>query len=122
MGNSIIARPEWLAVHPEAMRAFVKCAIFAVKKSIADPAGAIAALKKYNSLVNDKLELESLGFSNTKAILTDNVKKNGISSFSAQRLDQVLAQISDALGIAKPARDEVWTPAYLPSSQALMLQ
>jgi NitT/TauT family transport system substrate-binding protein len=122
LGNSVIARPEWATGHPEVMRAFVKCAIFAVKKSIADPAGAIAALKKYNSLVNEKLELESLGFSNSRAILTDNVKKNGISSFSAQRLDQVLGQISDALGIAKPAGNEVWTATYLPSSRGLMLQ
>jgi NitT/TauT family transport system substrate-binding protein len=116
LGNSVIVRPEWATGHPETMRAFVKCAIRGVKQSIADPASAIAALKKYNSLIDEKLELESLGFSNTRAILTDNVKKNGISSFSSERLDQMLAQISDALAISKPAGNELWTPAYLPSS------
>jgi NitT/TauT family transport system substrate-binding protein len=121
-GNSIIVKPEWAASHSEPMRAFVKCAILAAKQTVADPTGAIAALKRHNPLIDETLELDALDFSNNNAVLTDNVRKNGISSFSAERLDQLLAQLSDALAISKPAASEVWTPAYLPSSEGLKIQ
>ena len=104
------------------MRAFAKCAVLAAKQTVADPAGAIAALKKYNPLIDEKLELDALDFSNNKAVLTDDVKKNGISSFSAERLDDLLAKLSDALGIAKPAGSDVWTVAYLPSRDDRKIQ
>jgi NitT/TauT family transport system substrate-binding protein len=104
------------------MRAFVSCAIGAARETIANPAGAIASLKKYNPLIDEKLELDALDFSNNKAVLTDEVKRNGISSFSSERLDELLARLSDALGIPKPAGSDVWTSAYLPPREGLKLQ
>ena len=121
-GNSIIVKPEWAVGHADAMRAFVKCAIHAAKQTIANPTGAIAALKKYNPLIDEKLELDALDFSNNKAVLTEDVKKNGISSFSPERLDQLLIKLSDALAIAKPAGNEVWSSAYLPPREGLKIQ
>ncbi len=121
-GNSVVVKKQWASAHPEAMRGFVKCAVTAVKLSIAKPEQSIAWLKKYNSLIDERFELQGLEFSNKLAIITDETRKNGLSTFSKERLDQILTQISDALQVKKPAQDEVWVPEYLPSQAELKLQ
>jgi NitT/TauT family transport system substrate-binding protein len=120
-GNSVIVKPDWAAAHPDVMRAFVKCAVAGVKGSIADPKYAIATLKKFNTMLDDKTESTALEFSTTRAILTDDVKKYGMSAMDPKRLDQVLTQVADALQLPKPAPADVWTPAYLPPRAELML-
>jgi NitT/TauT family transport system substrate-binding protein len=120
-GNSVIVKPEWAAAHPDAMRAFVKCAVAGVKGSIADPTYAIASLKKFNSMADDKTESTALEFSTTRAILTDDVKRYGLSAMEPKRLDRVLTQVADALQLPRPAPADVWTAAYLPPAAELML-
>jgi NitT/TauT family transport system substrate-binding protein len=121
-GNSVIVKPEWAAAHPDVMRAFLKCAVVGIKGSIADPKNAIATLKKFNTMLNDKTESTALEFSTTKAILTDDVKKLGLSAMEPQRLDRVLTQVADALQLPRPVPADVWTDAYLPPREELMLK
>jgi NitT/TauT family transport system substrate-binding protein len=120
-GNSVIVKKGWAKAHPEAMRSFVKCAAEAIRMSIENPEQSIAWLKKYNSLIDEKFELQALNFSNKLAIVTDETRKSGLSTFSSERLDQILTQISDALGVQKPSQDDVWTVDYLPSADRLKL-
>lgn len=120
-GNSVIVNPDWAAAHADVMRAFVKCAVAGVKGSIADPKYAIATLKKFNTMLDDKTESTALEFSTTRAILTDDVKKLGMSAMEPGRFDRVLTQVSDALQVPKPAPADVWTSAYLPPREELML-
>jgi NitT/TauT family transport system substrate-binding protein len=121
-GNSVVVKRQWAQAHPDAMRAFVDCAVVGIKKSIADPNAAITSLKKYNTLVNEPLELEGLNFSTHDAVLTDVVKKTGLSTFTNERLDQILTQINDALGVKKSAAGDIWVPDYLPAKEELKLQ
>jgi NitT/TauT family transport system substrate-binding protein len=121
-GNSVVVKKQWASAHSEAMRAFVKCSVAAIKMSIANPEQSIAWLKKYNSLIDEKFELQGLLFSNSLAIVTPETKKNGLSTFSSERLDQILTQVSDALGVKKPAADDIWIPDYLPPVDQLKLQ
>jgi len=121
-GNSIIVKPEWAAAHADTMRAFIKCAVVGIKGSIADTKYAIVSLKKFNTMLDDKIESTALDFSNTRAILTDDVKKYGLSAMEPKRLDRVLGQVADALQIPKPAASDVWTAAYLPPRDELMLK
>jgi NitT/TauT family transport system substrate-binding protein len=120
-GNSVVVKKQWAESHPEAMRAFVKCAVTGIKRSIVDPTQAITWLQKYNNLIDPEAELRGLNFSNRVAIITDESKKNGISTFSNERLDQILTQISGALNIQKPAPSEIWTASYLPPADELKL-
>ena len=120
-GSSVIAKMQWANAHPEAMRAFVKCAVVGIKAAIANPKQAISWLKKYNSLVDEDHELEGLNFSNRTAIVTEESKKNGLSTFSNELLDRILTQITGALNVKKPAPDDIWTPEYLPSAAELKL-
>jgi NitT/TauT family transport system substrate-binding protein len=120
-GNSVVVKKKWAEDHPEAMRAFVKCAVDGIKRSIQDPKQSIAWLRKYNSLMVPEVELRGLDFSNRVSIITEESKKDGISTFSRERLDQVLTQVSSALNIKKPAEDDIWTARYLPSADELKL-
>jgi NitT/TauT family transport system substrate-binding protein len=121
-GNSVVVKKQWASAHPDAMRAFVKCSVSAIEMSIANPEQSIAWLKKYNSLIDEKFELQGLEFSNSLAIVTPETKKNGLSKFSSERLDQILTQVSDALGTKKAAADDIWVPDYLPPVDQLKLR
>jgi NitT/TauT family transport system substrate-binding protein len=120
-GNAVITKPAWAAAHADAMKAFVGCAVEGVQASIADPQAAVASLKPFEPLVDEKIEMASLAFSTNDAILTENVKKNGLSQVDPARMDRVLTQISDAIGIAKPAMADVYTAAYLPPPAAMKI-
>jgi NitT/TauT family transport system substrate-binding protein len=113
-GNAVIVKPAWAAAHAEVMRSFVKCAISGIQGTIRDPKGSVELMKKFSSMVDEKKELDGLKFSTTRAVYTDDVKKNGLSDVAPQRLDVALTQISDAMGIKKPAPSDVWNPEYLP--------
>ncbi|MCP6769724.1 hypothetical protein NL529_33245, partial [Klebsiella pneumoniae] len=72
-------------------------------------------------MVDQKSELDALDFSTTRAVYTDDVKKNGLSEVTEARLDSGLTQIADAMGIPKPPASEIWTPAYLPPQSERMI-
>jgi NitT/TauT family transport system substrate-binding protein len=120
-GNSVMVKPDWAAAHAEIVRSFVKCAIAGIKGTIRDPEGAIATMQKFSSMVDQKSEMDALGFSTPRAVYTDDVKKNGLSEVTADRLDKSLTQIADAMGFPKPAASEVWTSAYLPPQKERMI-
>lgn len=120
-GNAILAKPAWAAAHPEAMKSFVACSADGIKDSIKNPRAAIASLKPFNSMVDDTQALRELNFSNQFSILTPDVLKHGLSSVDPDHLERVVTQVSDSLGIARPALDRVWTAAYLPPAQDLMV-
>jgi NitT/TauT family transport system substrate-binding protein len=121
-GNSVIVKPAWAAAHPDAMRSFVKCAIEGIRGTIRDPQGSIVMMRKFSSMVDEQKELDALNFSTTRAVYTDDVKKNGLSDVTPERLEAALTQISDAMGIAKPAASDVWTSAYLPPRNERMIE
>jgi NitT/TauT family transport system substrate-binding protein len=120
-GNSVIVKPDWAAAHAEIVRSFVKCAVAGIKGTMRDPKGAIATMQKFSSMVDQKSEMDALAFSTTRAVYTDDVKKNGLSEVTADRLDKSLTQIADAMGFPKPAASEVWTSAYLPPQKERMI-
>jgi NitT/TauT family transport system substrate-binding protein len=121
-GNAVFVRPAWAEAHADIVRSFVKCAISGIQGTIRDPDGAIKLMTRFSSLVDEKKELDALQFSTTRAVYTDDVKKNGLSDVTPQRLDAALTQISDAMGITKPSPSDVWTSAYLPPQGERMIE
>jgi len=117
-GPSLVTTTTWAEAHPEAATSFVRCIAEALKLEIADPQAAVAAVKARNSMLEDQLEIVAQKFSDT-LVLTDNVRKNGLSQVTRDRLESALKQISAALGIPTPAADRVWTDKYLPPAAEL---
>jgi NitT/TauT family transport system substrate-binding protein len=121
-GNAVIVKPTWAAAHADVIRSFVKCAIAGIQGTIRDPKGSVELMKNFSSMVDTKKELDALKFSTTRAVYTDDVKKNGLSDVTPEELDHELTQISDAMGLKKPAPSVVWTSAYLPPRNERMIE
>jgi len=121
-GNAVIVKPAWAGAHADAMRLFVKCAIAGIRGSIRHPEDSVELMKKYSSMVDVRKEIDALKFSTTRAVYTDDVKKNGLSDVTPKRLDSALTQISDAMGLKKPAPSDVWTSEYLPPQSERMIE
>lgn len=120
-GPSLVTTATWAEAHPEAATSFVRCIAEALKAEIADPKAAVAAVKARNSMLDEQLELAAQKFADT-LVLTDNVRQNGLSHVTRDRLERTLKQVSGALGIPTPAPDRVWTDKYLPPAAELKVE
>ncbi len=121
-GNAIIVNPAWAKANATAMKGILKCAAVGIKYAVANPAKSVATLKKYNSLVDEKNEQESLEFVSETSTVSDDVRKNGLSMFSDERLRSVLDQVAKAMGTAPLKADQIWDNSYLPPASDLMLK
>lgn len=120
-GNAVIASPEMLK-NPNAIKGFIKATAKAWKEVIADPKVGIAAAKKRDPLIDEKVEMERLQMSLANNIVTSYVKANGMGNVDKARLDRALAQLSQAIGLkVTPKADDVFTAEFLPSQQDLMV-
>lgn len=120
-GNAIIASPAMLK-DPAAIRGFIRATAKAWKEVIADPKVGIAAAKKRDALIDEKVEMERLQMSLATNVLTPYVKKNGMGNVDTARLDRSLAQLSQALGLkSTPKAADVFTAEFLPNKQDLMV-
>jgi NitT/TauT family transport system substrate-binding protein len=113
-GNAVIVKSSWAAAHEQPLKSFLVCAVDGMKGAIADTAAAVASLKPYNSMLDERQATAELGFSNSFSILTPNVRANGLSAVDPVRLDRILGLVSSAYGFPKPRADQVWSGAYLP--------
>ena len=113
-GNGIIIAPE-LANNPAAVTGFIRATVKAWKEVIATPALGIAAARKRDPLIDEKLELERLDISLKSNILTPWVKANGMGDVDPERFAKALGEVADAFGLpAAPAADKVFTNKFLP--------
>ncbi|MGE0658940.1 MAG: ABC transporter substrate-binding protein [Reyranellaceae bacterium] len=120
-GNAIIAAPAMLK-DPAAIRGFIRATAKAWKEVIADPKVGIAAAKKRDALIDEKVEMERLQMSLATNVLTPYVKKNGMGNVDTARLDRSLAQLAQALGLkSTPKAADVFTAEFLPNKQDLMV-
>lgn len=120
-GNAIIASPAMLK-DPAAIRGFIRATAKAWKEVIANPKVGIAAAKKRDALIDEKVEMERLQMSLATNVLTPYVKKNGMGNVDTARLDRSLAQLSQALGLKiTPKAADVFTAEFLPNKQDLMV-
>lgn len=113
-GNGVIVSPE-LANNPAAVSGFIRATVKAWKEVIANPAVGIAAVKKRDPLIDEKLEAERLDISLKQNILTPYVKSNGMGDVDPERFKNALAEVADAFGLpTAPPVDKVFTNRFLP--------
>jgi NitT/TauT family transport system substrate-binding protein len=120
-GAALVANTDWLQANSDAAKAFVQCIANALKAQLVHPKMAIAAAKKHNSMLDEAIELASLNFEDS-LVFTDNVRKNGLSYITPERLTSALAQVSDSVGASPPPIDRVWTRKYLPPASVLKVE
>ena len=114
-GNAILASKKILEGNPQAVRGFVAATAKGWRDAIANPAAAIAALKKRSSLVDEKLELSKLEWLIKNQLTTDESKADGLGGVRADRFGSTLTTVGSAFELPKtPAPAEVFTADFLP--------
>jgi NitT/TauT family transport system substrate-binding protein len=75
----------------------------------------MAQLKQRDPLFNEAIELERFEMVRDLTMLTDNVKRNGLSAVSAARLAASVATVAEAYNVAGRVKpEEVYTERFLP--------
>ena len=120
-GNGIIVSPA-LAAKPEAVTGFLRATLKAWKEVAANPAIGIAAAKKRDPLIDEKLETERLDLSLKMNVLTPYVKANGMGDVDPARFARSVKDVAEAFGLpAAPEPDKVFTSKYLPAKTERMV-
>lgn len=116
-GNAVLASKKILEGNPQAVRGFVAATAKGWRDAIANPAAAIAALKKRSSLVDEKLELAKLEWLIKNQLVTDESKADGLGGVRSERFATSLATVGSAFELSKtPAPGEVFSADFLPDA------
>ena len=120
-GNGIIVSPA-LAAKPEAVTAFLRATARAWKEVAANPSLGIAATKKRDPLIDEKLEAERLDMSLRMNVLTPFVKENGMGDVDPARFARSVKDVAEAFGLpAAPEPDKVFSSKFLPPKAERMV-
>ncbi|MBL8807781.1 MAG: ABC transporter substrate-binding protein [Rhodospirillales bacterium] len=115
LGSALIVSQAYAAKNPDTVRRFIRATIAGTRDALADPKAGMAQLKKRDPLFNEAIELERFEMVRDLTMLTDNVKKNGLSAVPADRLAKSIATVAEAYGVAgKVKPEDVYTEAFLP--------
>ena len=115
-GNAVFATRDFVEKNPKTVAAFTKGLNKAMKELISDPKAAIAAIKGRDPLVSADLETQRLSLYVKELLLTDNVKKNGLSAVNTKKMEAQIASVLDAFNVkASMPVSSVYTDKFLPS-------
>jgi NitT/TauT family transport system substrate-binding protein len=115
-GNGIIAGERMLADRPRAIAGFVRALNRAAKDVMADPDGSIAAVKRRDSLIDEKLEAQRLKLS-LEFVATPVAKSDGLGVIRKTKLETQVDDVVAAFGLKnKPSPDLLFNSGFLPPS------
>ncbi len=120
-GHCILTTSEFASKNPDTVKRVVKGFADAFKAAIADPAVAIAAIKKREPLVDEKVERGRLELVIKNAIVTDQVKRDGLGAVDPERMKQTIEMVAKSFNIPAADMSSVYSPDYLPPRDELRL-
>jgi NitT/TauT family transport system substrate-binding protein len=121
-GHCILTRAEFAEKNPETVKKVVKGAAEALKAAIVDPGISIAAIKKNEPLIDEKVERARLELVIKHAIVTDRVRKEGLSAVDPDRMKQTIEMVAKTFNFSPPDGAAIYHPDYLPSRAELQLK
>jgi NitT/TauT family transport system substrate-binding protein len=120
-GHCILTTSDFAAKNPDTVKRVVKGFADALKAAIADPAIAIAAIKKREALIDEKVERGRLQLVIADAIVTDRVKRDGLGAVDPERMKQTIEMVAKSFNIAAPDISSEYSLDYLPPRAELRL-
>jgi NitT/TauT family transport system substrate-binding protein len=121
-GHCILTTAEFASKNPDTVKKVVKGIADALKAAIADPAASIAAIKKREPLVDEKVELGRLELVIKNAIVTDHVERDGLGAVDPDRMKQTIEMVAKTFNLPALAVASVYRPDYLPRRAELQLR
>ena len=114
-GNSLAASKKLLDTNPAAVRGFVAASARGWLEAIKDPAAAIAALAKKDSLTDVKLETDKLNWLIKNQIVSDETRAGGLGPVDAGRLARSITIVKEAFQLpVAPEPGSVFDASFLP--------
>ena len=117
----MLTTPDYAAKNPDTVKKVVKGIADALKAAIADPGVSIAAIKKREPLVDEKVERGRLELVLKNAIVTDHVKREGLSAVEPERLKQTIEMVAKTFNLPAIDAASIYRPDYLPPRSELRL-
>ena len=114
-GDAIAVASKFAADKPEAVRAFLRAYVKALKDTVRDPAQAVEAVLHRTDGIKRDVELERLRMAIRDNIMTPAVRMQGYGAIDPERLAAAIDQL--ALSYQFKARDKaaaVFDPSFLP--------
>jgi NitT/TauT family transport system substrate-binding protein len=121
-GNCVLTTPEFAAKNPDAVRKVIKAAVEAWKAAIGNPDLPIAAIKKREPLVDEKVERARLDLIIKNAVLTEDVKRAGLGAINPARLKQTIDMVTSTFNLPALEPASVYRADYLPPPSELRVQ
>lgn len=122
-GNAIIASPKLMAENPKAVGGVLRAFNKALKETIANPVAAMAYVKERDPLINVDLETRRLKLALDSAVVTPEVKANGLGAVTPERMQRSLAETAEAYALPKvPAAADLFNANFLPAKAERMLK
>jgi NitT/TauT family transport system substrate-binding protein len=109
--------PNFAQAKPDAVQAFLRAYVKALKDTVSDPARAVEAILRRNDATKKDIELERLRMAIRDNIVTPAVKANGYGSVDPERFAAATDQIALAYHFkAKDKAAAVFDPSFLPAA------
>jgi NitT/TauT family transport system substrate-binding protein len=116
-GDAIMVASGFAQQKPDAVRAFLRAYVKALKDTVRDPASAIDAVLHHADSANKAVELERLQMAIRDNIVTPGVKVNGYGAIDPERFVAALDQIGLAYRFkAKEKATAAFDPSFLPAA------
>ena len=116
--NALIASRKMIDSNPDIVKRFLRATSQGWQATIADPAAAIAALQKKESLIDTKLELDRISWVIHKQVVTDESRRLGVGAVDPTRLASSIEIVKEGFGLpAAPPSGLVFDARFLPDME-----
>ncbi|MEO7402142.1 MAG: ABC transporter substrate-binding protein [Burkholderiales bacterium] len=114
-GNAILASTKLITENPQALRAFLRATNRALVDAIANPEESIRANKTFDSLIDEKTELEKLRIT-LRSIDTEFAKADGLGAVNDGDLARQIDDVAAAFDLkSKPSAEAIFNSSFLPA-------
>jgi NitT/TauT family transport system substrate-binding protein len=115
LGNGLVVSEAFAVKNPDVVKAFVRAAVKSFRDAVADPKKAVASAKQRDNLLREDIELKRVAMLTQFSVLTPNVKANGFSHVTEERLARMIAFVAKAAQVSNPPKpNEVFRSDFLP--------
>ena len=121
-GRVIMTSQEFAEKNPKAVKGFLRAVFRAKQDMLKDPEAGLAALKEKEPLSDIDMERQQWELQR-ELIVTDNTKKNGLSSIDWGRLDKAIRLVERTMSLpGQQNGKDVYTDAHLPPREELQIK
>lgn len=115
-GNAILSSSKLANEKPEVVRAFLRATNRGIQDTLADPLGAMAAVKQREPMIDEKLEAQRFALT-ARYMVTADTRAHGLGSTQPELLARQIEEITQTFGLkAAPPASQVFNASFLPAA------